>query len=74
MTNGDREGRIFLCHSQTNNRFFFTHHSIPHFILEKHEKDFQKVLNTLICDMVITLQWHRRTAVRFLSGYVRSLV
>ena len=44
MTNGDREGRIFVSHPHTNNGFFFlltTKYWIC--ILEKHEKGFQKI-------------------------------
>ena len=52
MTNGDHEGRIFLSHPHMNNGFFFLR-IICHFLLEKkQEKDFQKILNTLRCDMV----------------------
>ena len=52
MTNVDREGWIFLSHPHRNNGFFF----LPTtkcliFILEKHEKVFQKILNMLKCDM-----------------------
>ena len=40
MTNGFLLGQIFLSHPHTNNGFFFlAHHSLPHFILEKDEKD-----------------------------------
>ena len=39
MTNGDREGLIFLSHPLTSNGIFHAHHKIPHFILEKHETD-----------------------------------
>ena len=28
---------------------------MPHFILKKHEKDFQKILNSLICDIVTSV-------------------
>ena len=53
VTNGDHEGRIFLSHPHTNNRIIFlANYLIPHFILENTRKDFQKVLNTLRCDMV----------------------
>ena len=44
MINGDREGRI-------NNGFFFL--LTTSFILEKPEKDFQKILNTLRCHTVM---------------------
>ena len=53
MTNGDSEERIFLSHPHTNNGFFFlltTKYRIYNW--KKHEKDFQKILNTLRCDMV----------------------
>ena len=41
MTNGDREGQIFLSHPHTNNGFLFlAHHSVLRFILDKHEKGF----------------------------------
>ena len=52
MTNGDHQGRIFLSHPHTNNRFFFlltTKYLILYFF--QHEKDFQKILNKLRCDM-----------------------
>ena len=60
MTNGDREGRIFLSHPHTNNGFFF----IPHFILEKHEKGFQKTLNSRKCDMVMSFLYHSDVTAR----------
>ena len=40
MTNGDRDGRIFLSHPHTNNGFFFS--SLTAFYIGKHKKDFQK--------------------------------
>ena len=47
------EGQIFLSHPKTNNGFFFML-TIKYLILywKKHEKDFQKILITLRCDMV----------------------
>ena len=48
MTNGDWERLIFLSHPHTNNGLFF----LLTTILEKHGKDFQKILNTLRCDIV----------------------
>ena len=53
MANGDREGRIFLSHPHTNNGFFFLLTTkYRHFVLENMKKGFQKILNTLRCDMV----------------------
>ena len=51
MTIGDHKGQIFLFHPQTNNGLFFL---LTTFYIEKkkHEKDFQKIMNTLRCDMV----------------------
>ena len=52
MTNGDREGRIFLSHPHTNKGFIFlltTKDS--HLILVTHENGFYKILNSLGCDM-----------------------
>ena len=44
MTVGDQEGWIFLSHPHPNNGFFFLlTPKLPHFILEKHEKDFKTV-------------------------------
>ena len=57
MTNGNPEGRIFLPHSHTNNGFFFlltTKYIILYW--EKHEKDFQKLLNTRDGDVILTFQ------------------
>ena len=53
MTNGDHEGRIFLSHPHTNNGLFFlltTKYVILYW--KNIKKDFQKILNTLRCDMV----------------------
>ena len=53
MTIGDPEGKIFLSHPHTNNRFCFlltTKYLILYW--KKHEKDFQKILNTLRYHMV----------------------
>ena len=53
MTNGDHEGQIFfLSHPHTNKGFFFLLTINTSYILEKHEKSFQKIPNTLRCDMV----------------------
>ena len=53
MTIGDPEGRIFLSHPHTNYGFFSCSPLNTSFIFEKKlEKDFQKILNTLRCDMV----------------------
>ena len=54
MTVGDREGRIFLSSPHTNYGFFLLAHTlIDHLYWKKKlEKDFQKILNTLKCDMV----------------------
>ena len=53
MTNGDREGRIVLSNPRTNDRFFFSlTNKYLILYLKKHEKDFQKILNTLTCNMV----------------------
>ena len=73
MTNSDREGTDFLFHPDTNYRFFFLL-TIKYciFIFEKHEKGFQKFLNTLrwdkhvTCDVISTLQCHRSTCSRLL--------
>ena len=45
---------IFLSHPFTNNRLFFLLTIVPHLIMEKkqQEKGFQKILNSLGCDMV----------------------
>ena len=53
ITNNDHEGQIFISHPHTNNGF---HHYIPHLILENHEKDFQKILNSLRCVMVTSFE------------------
>ena len=55
-TNIDHEGWIFLSHPHINNELFFflTTHSIPNFILKKHEKDFKKIMNSLKCDMMMS--------------------
>ena len=59
MTIGDRERRIFLSHAHTNNGFFFLLTTkIFHFILKKHEKDFQKFLHSLKCDMVTSFEYY----------------
>ena len=72
MTNGDHEGQIFLSHphhAHTNNGFFFlltTKYLILYW--KKHEQDFQKILNTLRCNMVhhfnitMTSQFKKRLA------------
>ena len=52
MTIGDRERRGFLSHPHTNNGFFSCSPLNTRFILEKQGKCFQKILNTLRCDMV----------------------
>ena len=53
MTIGDREERIFLSHPYTNNGYFYRSPLKRSFILERIEKkDFQKIPNTLKCDMV----------------------
>ena len=42
MTNGDREGQIFLSHPHVNNSFLVAHHLEPHFRLEKNMKTFSR--------------------------------
>ena len=71
MTNGDRKGRIVLSNPHTNNGFFFSL-TIKYLFLywKKREKDFQKILNTLKCDMVTSRidarpACGRRAAIRF---------
>ena len=56
MTNGDHEGQIFLSHPHTNNGFFFLLTIKYHIILEKYEKDFQKILNRLRWDNMTSLK------------------
>ena len=59
MTNGDGEERIFLSHPHTNNGLFFSL-TIKYLFLywKKHEKDFQKILNTLKCDTVTSFYYY----------------
>ena len=52
MTNGDPERRIFLSHPHTNIGFFFLLTAYTAFYIGDHIKDFQKILNSLKCDMV----------------------
>ena len=53
MTNGDREGRIFLFHPHTNNGFFFLLTNLYLIFFWKNmKKNFQTILNTLRCNMV----------------------
>ena len=58
MKNGDHEGQIFQSHPHTNYGFFVLLTTIPHFILEKHVKGFQKNPENAemrhICDMVMS--------------------
>ena len=52
MTNGNHEGHIFLSHPHGNNELFFlltTKYFISYW--KKHEKDFQRILYMLRCDM-----------------------
>ena len=57
MTNGDHEGRIFLSHPHANNEiFFFCSSRNTSFYIGKHEKSFQKMLNTLRFDMVTSFE------------------
>ena len=51
MTNGDHEGRVFLSHCHTN-----TCSTLPYFIFEKHEKSFQKILNSPRFKMVMSFE------------------
>ena len=55
MTIGDHKGQMFLSHPHTNNRLFVLHTTkyLILYQLEKHGKDFQTILNTLRCDMVM---------------------
>ena len=71
---GDREGRIFLSHTQTNNGFFFlltSKHLILHWKKER-KKGFHKTLNRLRYDTVMSF-YHfnditeRHAAIRFFS-------
>ena len=54
MTISDREGRIFLFHPHTNNGFVFLLTTLYLIYIEKRGKNFQKILNTLRCDMVMS--------------------
>ena len=51
-TNIDHESQIFLSHPHTNNGLFFL--LTTKCLEKKHEKHFQKILNTLKCDMVMS--------------------
>ena len=65
MTNGDREGLIFLSHPHTNNGFF----NLLTTILEKHEKGFQKILHSLRCDMMTSF-YHYNVVTELRVAYV----
>ena len=52
MPKSDQEGQIFLSHPHTKNDFFSCSPLYTSILLEKYEKSFQKILNTLRCDMV----------------------
>ena len=54
ITNGESEGRFFFYPILTKIMGSFSQHSTLHtsFSLEKHENEFQKIMNTLRCDMV----------------------
>ena len=75
MTSANHEGQIFLSHPHMYNGFFFlVHHSVQHFVLEPPGKGFQKILNSLRCDMVTSFEHfkdvtHRR-ATSVLPAYV----
>ena len=78
LTNGDREGRIFLSHPHANYGLFFlltTKYLI--FILENMKKASKKswiILNMLRCDMhvalwrYLTLQWRHGSTCRLAGG------
>ena len=53
MTNGYLEGQIFLPHPHKNDRFFSCSPLSTAFYTGKHEKRFQKILNSLRCAMVM---------------------
>ena len=78
-TVGGREGRIFLSHPHTNIRFvFFCSPLNTSFILDKTRKTFQKILNTLRCDMEASFLHYsdvmdQRTASMRLLVYYLSL-
>ena len=60
MTSAYHEGQIFLSHPHMYNGFFFlVHHYVQHFILETHGKGFQKILNSLRCDMVTPFEHYK---------------
>ena len=56
MTNGDCEGQILLSHPHTNNGLFSCSPLSTAFYIGKHEKVFQKILNSLRCDMVMSFK------------------
>ena len=57
MTNGDREGQIFLSHPHTNNGLFFLLTTKYRILYWKHmKKGFDKILNSPRCDMVTLLE------------------
>ena len=73
MTSGDHEGRIFLFHSHTNNGFFFLHNTNYKYRIlywKEHEKGFQKVLNSLRCNMVTSF-YHNGNVTDQRAGDVR---
>ena len=57
MTNGDREGQIFYPILTQIMDSFSCSPLIPHFLLEKHENVFQKILSMLKCDIHVAW-WH----------------
>ena len=77
LTNGDREGLIFLSHPQTISGFFVLLTTKLYLILYKKniKKDFKKIVNTLRCDES-TCGWHAADLRLFVyfylyHGYVR---
>ena len=65
--NSVRKEQIFLSYPHTNNGFFFLLTTKTAFHLTKHVKVFQKIPNSLKCDMVTSSQhyndvWDRRAA------------
>ena len=81
MTNGDHEGRIFLFHPHTNNRFFSCSPLNASFYIGntwKRLPENPEYAEMRHGDVILTLQWRegstcdQRTAVRFFSlGLVR---
>ena len=75
MTNGDSEGRIFLSHPHTNNGLFFLLTTKYLILCWKHDKDFQKILNTLRYDMETSFKHYndvmdrRAASVRSTCGF-----